>query len=48
VLSKKHEAGFDPAPYLDADKEAREAGRGMWVQGNIYVNPREWRRINQQ
>jgi micrococcal nuclease len=37
--------GFDPAPYLVAEKEAREAQMGMWVQGDKCVSPREWRRM---
>ena len=36
--------GFDLAPYLDAEREAREAKKGMWVQGIEYVSPRDWRK----
>ena len=25
--------GFDTGPYVEAEKEARETGRGMWIQG---------------
>lgn len=35
--------GFDTAPYVKAEKEAREAGRGMWTLKDKYVSPREWR-----
>ena len=36
--------GLDLKPYLRAEKEARNAGRGMWSLGDRYVSPREWRR----
>ena len=35
--------GFDLAPIFAARKEAMEKKRGMWVQGDKYVSPREWR-----
>jgi len=38
--------GFDTGPYLDAEKEARDAKRGTWVQGDKYVSPKEWRKSN--
>ena len=38
--------GFDTGPYLGAEREAREAQRGMWVQGDKYVSPKEWRKSN--
>ena len=38
--------GFDSAPYWKAEEEARAAKKGMWVQGDKYVSPREWRRMN--
>ena len=33
--------GFDLKPYLDAEKAARNAGRGMWSLGDRYMSPRE-------
>jgi len=39
-------AGFDSAPYWKAEEEARAAKKGMWSQGEKYVSPREWRRLN--
>jgi micrococcal nuclease len=39
-------AGFDNAPYWKAEEEARGAKKGMWVQGDKYVSPREWRRVS--
>jgi micrococcal nuclease len=35
---------FDSAPYWKAEAEARAAKKGMWVQGEKYMSPREWRR----
>lgn len=36
-------SGQDMAPYWKAEKEAREAGRGMWVLNDKCVSPKEWR-----
>ena len=44
VYRGEHAKGFDPRPYLEAEKEARKAKKGMWVQGEKYVSPRDWRR----
>jgi micrococcal nuclease len=38
--------GFDNDPYWEAEKEARQANREMWVQGDKYVSPREWMKMN--
>lgn len=38
-------SGQELDPYWKAEEEARKAGRGMWVQGDKYVSPRDWRRI---
>ena len=35
--------GQDMAPYWATEKEARDAGRGMWALKDKYVSPREWR-----
>ena len=37
--------GFDNYPYRKAEKEAREADRGMWSLADKYVSPRQWRRM---
>jgi endonuclease YncB( thermonuclease family) len=37
--------GFNPAPYIDAEKEARAAKRSMWSLGDKYISPKEWRRM---
>jgi micrococcal nuclease len=39
--------GQNMAPYWKAEEEARKAGKGMWVQGDKYVSPREWRRMHE-
>ena len=36
--------GFDITAYKEAEAEARKAKRGMWVQGDKYISPWEWRR----
>jgi endonuclease YncB( thermonuclease family) len=36
--------GFDPDPYARAELDARQAKRGMWVQGQKYISPKEWRK----
>jgi endonuclease YncB( thermonuclease family) len=35
--------GQDMTPYWEAEKEARDAGRGMWALKGKYMSPREWR-----
>jgi micrococcal nuclease len=39
--------GQNMEPYWKAEEEARRAGKGMWVQGNKYVSPREWRKTQE-
>jgi micrococcal nuclease len=39
-------AGFDSVPYWKAEEDARAAKKGMWAQGDKYVSPREWRKVN--
>ena len=34
-------------PYRKAEEKARKAIRGMWVLGDQYVSPREWRKAHQ-
>jgi len=38
--------GFDSAPYWKAEEEAKAAKKGIWAQGEKYLSPREWRRVN--
>jgi endonuclease YncB( thermonuclease family) len=40
--------GFDNNPYWEAEKEARQAIRGMWVQGDKYISPKEWRKMQRE
>ena len=36
--------GFNLEPFLEAEREAKAAKRGMWRLGDEYVSPRDWRR----
>jgi endonuclease YncB( thermonuclease family) len=38
--------GFDITPYLEAERKAKAAKRGMWSLGRGYMSPRDWRRIH--
>ena len=38
-------SGHKMGPYWNAEEDARKAGNGMWVLGDKYVSPREWRKI---
>ena len=46
VYQGKPPKGFDSKPYLHAEKENREVKRGMWVLGDKYVSPKEWRKMH--
>lgn len=37
-------AALNIAPYVEAEKEAKAAGRGMWSLGDKYISPCEWRK----
>jgi endonuclease YncB( thermonuclease family) len=37
--------GQDVRPYWRAEEDARKAERGMWVLGDKYISPSEWRRL---
>jgi endonuclease YncB( thermonuclease family) len=39
--------GFDPAPFIAAEKEAKEKLKGIWSLGDRYVSPSKWRRETQ-
>jgi micrococcal nuclease len=41
-------SGLDMEPYWKAEEEAKAAKLGMWVLGDKYVSPREWRRMHGQ
>jgi micrococcal nuclease len=38
--------GQNMKPYRKAEEEAKAAKRGMWVLGDKYVSPREWRKTH--
>jgi micrococcal nuclease len=46
VYQGKPPKGFDLAPYLKAEQEAREVKRGMWSLGDKYLSPKDWRKMN--
>jgi endonuclease YncB( thermonuclease family) len=35
--------GFDKAPYLATEEQARREQRGMWRQGAAYISPIRWK-----
>ena len=35
--------GFDRRPYRQAEAAARSSGRGMWIQGESYRSPLDWK-----
>lgn len=37
---------FNVKIYQDAEAAAKDAGRGMWVLGDKYISPREWRKMH--
>ncbi len=39
---------FDLDPYWKAEREARQAKKGMWVLGDKYVSPMEWRKLHRR
>jgi micrococcal nuclease len=45
VYRGKPAVGLDLEPYWKAEEEAKAEKRGMWVLGDQYVSPRDWRRI---
>ena len=40
------EKGFDSAPYMSVESEAKRAKRGIWSLGSDYQSPKEWRKRN--
>jgi endonuclease YncB( thermonuclease family) len=48
VYRGKHPYGFDLEPYRNAEKEAKEAKRGMWRLGDKYISPRAWRSMHRR
>jgi endonuclease YncB( thermonuclease family) len=35
----------DLAPYWKAEEKTKTAERGMWLQGEKHMSPREWRKL---
>lgn len=46
VYRGKPATGQDMEPYWKAEQEAKIAKRGMWVLGDKYVSPKEWRKAH--
>ena len=46
VYRGKIPTDLDISLFLEAEKEAREARRGMWALGKKYLSPREWREMH--
>ena len=38
--------GLNITPYREAEKEAKEAKRGMWSLGDRYITPKKWRSMH--
>jgi micrococcal nuclease len=47
VYRGKPASGLDMEPYWKAEGEAKAAQRGIWVLGDKYVSPRDWRRMHE-
>lgn len=46
VYRGKPLAGQNMELYWKAEEEAKHAKRGMWLSGNTYMSPREWRKTH--
>ena len=46
VYRGKPPRGLAMEPYLEAEKGAKEALKGMWSLGDKYVSPKEWRKMH--
>jgi endonuclease YncB( thermonuclease family) len=46
VYRGKPASGLDVEPCWKAEDDARKANRGMWVLGDKYVSPRDWRQTH--
>ncbi len=44
----KQPKGLDITQYRLAGAEARKAGRGMWSIGDIYISPKDWRKMHRK
>ena len=39
---------FPLLPYWQAEKEAKDDKRGMWILGDKYVSPKDWRKMHRK
>ena len=46
VYTGRRPKNFDSQTYLKEEEGARQAGKGMWIQGSSYKSPRQWRKEN--
>ena len=40
--------GFYLTEYKKTELEARQSGCGMWTQGDDYISPRDWRKMQKR
>ena len=45
VYREKYPERLNIVPYLEAEKEAKSSGRGMWYLGEEYISPQDWRKM---
>jgi len=45
VYREKYPERLNIVPYLEAEKEAKSSGRGMWSLGEEYISPQDWRKM---
>jgi len=45
VYQGKPPRDLEMEPYLEAEKQAKEALRGMWGLGDKYISPKDWRKM---
>jgi endonuclease YncB( thermonuclease family) len=46
VYRGKQPRYFNVKIYQDAEAEAKKAKRGMWIKGDKYISPKEWRKMH--
>jgi endonuclease YncB( thermonuclease family) len=46
VYRGKQPRYFNVKIYQDAESEAKKAKRGMWIKGDKYISPKEWRKMH--
>ena len=40
--------GVDLGPYRQAEKKAREEGKGMWSLDDKYISPQDWKKMDKR